>query len=120
MDEKRHVHDAKGVVSLIIKDANVRPPKKKLVAVKGKFETIEVRLRSLRSIVIHRLSLQEGGGKRPNGTGFAITTGPAPELDATNLVIGRVLEGMDVVTRMCAFPTVKDNRGADRSRSFSA
>ena len=60
MDEKRHVHDAKGVVSLIIKDPNVRPPKKKLVTVKGKFETVEVRHRSLRSVRIHRRSAGRG------------------------------------------------------------
>ncbi len=33
----------------------------------------------------------------------------APQLDATNLVVGRVVEGMDVVRGIAALPTVKSN-----------
>eukprot|EP00244_Chara_vulgaris_P007076 TRINITY_DN2655_c0_g2_i1.p1 TRINITY_DN2655_c0_g2~~TRINITY_DN2655_c0_g2_i1.p1 ORF type:complete len:333 (+),score=34.62 TRINITY_DN2655_c0_g2_i1:81-1001(+) len=38
---------------------------------------------------------------------FLITTGPgpAPELDNANIVIGTVLEGLDVITRIAAVPT---------------
>jgi peptidyl-prolyl cis-trans isomerase B (cyclophilin B) len=46
------------------------------------------------------VTVQEQAGEAPNGTGFTITTAPAPELDATNLVVGRVVEGMDVVARI--------------------
>lgn len=36
------------------------------------------------------VTLKEQAGEAPNGTQFMITTGPAPELDATNLIIGQV------------------------------
>jgi peptidyl-prolyl cis-trans isomerase B (cyclophilin B) len=48
-------------------------------------------------------------GQRPNGTEFYITTGPAPDLDATNLIIGQVVSGMDVVKRLQELPRVKNN-----------
>lgn len=54
--------------------------------------------------------LQRGGGAPPNGTEFAITTGPAPELDRTNLVIGRVVEGMPTLRALSSLPTVKNNK----------
>lgn len=38
------------------------------------------------------VTLKEQAGEAPNGTQFMITTGPTPELDATNLVIGQVCE----------------------------
>lgn len=47
-------------------------------------------------------------------TEFLITTGPAPvpSLDGANLVFGRVLEGMDVVTAIAAVPTFKPSSNA--------
>uniref|UniRef100_A0A0D3EIT8 PPIase cyclophilin-type domain-containing protein n=1 Tax=Oryza barthii TaxID=65489 RepID=A0A0D3EIT8_9ORYZ len=52
---------------------------------------------------------QEQVGVVPNGTEFVITTGDAPELDASALVVGRVVDGMDVLGKIAAVPTVKDN-----------
>ena len=36
------------------------------------------------------VTLKEQAGEAPNGTSFMITTGPTPELDKTNLVVGKV------------------------------
>lgn len=36
------------------------------------------------------VTLKEQAGEAPNGTAFMITTGPTPELDKTNLVVGKV------------------------------
>ena len=55
----------------------------------------------------HRLLLQLQAGEAPNGTGFVITRGPAPDLDQTNLVIGRVVQGMDVVEQIALLPFSK-------------
>ena len=68
-----HRHDSSGLVSLVVKEAVERPVKERLVAMKGKLVTIK-----------------EQAGEAPNGTAFAITTGPAHELDKTNLVVGKV------------------------------
>ncbi len=43
------------------------------------------------------VTVQEALGESPNGSGFVITLGAAPGLDATNLVVGRVVGGMDLV-----------------------
>jgi len=43
LEAQRHSHDTSGVVSLVVKNAIERPKKKKLVAIKGKFVTVEVR-----------------------------------------------------------------------------
>ena len=51
-------------------------------------------------------------GDLPNGTAFAMTTHPVPELDATNLVVGRVVEGQEFVEALEALPRVKDNSGS--------
>ena len=58
-----------------------RETKEKLVAYRGKLVTV-----------------QEPLGEAPNGSGFVITLGAAPGLDATNLVVGRVVGGMDLVS----------------------
>ena len=52
--------------------------------------------------VCFHMGLQLQAGEAPNGTGFVITRGPAPALDKTNLVIGHVVEGMDVVEEVRA------------------
>ena len=56
--------------------------------------------------------VEEVGPPPPNGTAFCITTAAAPTLDGTSLVVGRVVEGMDLVQRIAALPTVPDNTGS--------
>lgn len=65
---------------------------KKLVAEKGKL-----------------VEIIERSGVIPNGTGFAITTGPAPELDGKYLIVGRVVEGLALADEISKLPVVKDN-----------
>lgn len=79
-------------VSIIVRDPSKPPPKMKLVARKGKLEIDE-----------------EEMGKDPNGTEFAIAVKDSPELDAAALVVGRVVEGMDVVERIQGVKTVQEN-----------
>lgn len=43
------------------------------------------------------VNIKQQAGEAPNGTAFAITLGPAPELDSTNLVIGRVVGGQELI-----------------------
>jgi hypothetical protein len=54
-----------------------------------------------------QVTVQNVVGEAPNGTAFAITTGPAPELDATNLVVGRVVGGAGVLAALSALPRSK-------------
>ncbi|KAL6848308.1 hypothetical protein ACP4OV_022436 [Aristida adscensionis] len=89
------VHAAAGAVSIVVRDPSLPPPKPKLVAKAGKLEVEE-----------------EQVGVAPNGTEFVITTGEAPELDASAVLVGRVLDGMDVVAKIAAVPTVRDNAGS--------
>ncbi|KAL6627559.1 hypothetical protein ACP70R_031285 [Stipagrostis hirtigluma subsp. patula] len=89
------VHGAAGAVSLVVRDPSLPPPKPKLVAKGGKLAVEE-----------------EPVGVAPNGTEFVITTGEAPELDASAVLVGRVLDGMDVVAKIAGVPTVKDNAGS--------
>ena len=51
----------------------------------------------------------ERSGVVPNGTGFTITVAAAPELNANNLVVGRVVDGLDIVMQLSELPVVKDN-----------
>ncbi|XP_019189752.1 PREDICTED: peptidyl-prolyl cis-trans isomerase CYP26-2, chloroplastic [Ipomoea nil] len=81
-----------GSISIIVRDPSQPPPKVKLVARNGKLEID-----------------QEEVGKAPNGTEFIIATKDSPELDSSALVVGRVLEGMDVVERIGQVKTVKEN-----------
>ncbi|GKU95056.1 hypothetical protein SLEP1_g8464 [Rubroshorea leprosula] len=81
-----------GAVSIIVRDPSKPPPKLKLVARQGK-------------LVID----QEEVGADPNGTEFAIAIKDSPELDASALVIGKVLEGMEVVERIRQVKTVQEN-----------
>ncbi|KAI9173398.1 hypothetical protein LWI28_000704 [Acer negundo] len=81
-----------GTVSIIVRDPSKPPPKLKLVARKGKLEID-----------------QEEVGKDPNGTEFVIATKDSPELDASALVVGRVLEGMEVVEKVGLVKTVQEN-----------
>ncbi|KAH7867486.1 hypothetical protein Vadar_034124 [Vaccinium darrowii] len=75
--------NVEGSVSIIVRDPLKPPPKLKLVARKGKTEIDE-----------------EEVGMEPNGMEFTIATEDSPELDAAALVVGRVLEGMEVVQRI--------------------
>ncbi|KAL0022596.1 hypothetical protein WJX77_007327 [Trebouxia sp. C0004] len=93
MAESTHRHDAAGTVSLIVKDTRTKVGKTKLVAYNGKLIRVE----------------EPTPGESPNGSGFVITTQPAPDLDATNLVIGHLVDGMDVVQQLTKLPTVKAN-----------
>ncbi|KAM7471172.1 hypothetical protein LguiA_009355 [Lonicera macranthoides] len=79
-------------VSIVVRDPSRPPPKIKLVARKGKLEIDE-----------------EEVGTAPNGTEFVIATKDSPELDAAALVVGRVLEGMEVVDRIGQVKTVQEN-----------
>lgn len=49
------------------------------------------------------------GAGNANGTGLAITLKPSPLLDRTNLVIGEVVEGLDVVEKISKVPKVKSS-----------
>ncbi|KAL1541737.1 peptidylprolyl isomerase [Salvia divinorum] len=79
-------------VGIIVRDPSKPAPKMKLVARKGKLEIDE-----------------EEMGKDPNGTEFVIASKDSPELDAATLVVGRVVEGMDVVERIQGVKTVQEN-----------
>lgn len=81
-----------GSVGLVVRNANKAPPKMKLVARKGKLEIDE-----------------EEVGSDPNGSEFVIAFKDSPELDSSVLVIGKVLEGMDVVEKVEKVKTVQDN-----------
>lgn len=88
-------HNSAGIVSLQVRSTQEMLESTKLVAVKGKLREVS-----------------EKSGIIPNGTGFAITLGAAPELDRVNLVVGRIVEGMDVLAELAALPVVKDNSGS--------
>ncbi|KAJ4830395.1 hypothetical protein Tsubulata_033984 [Turnera subulata] len=77
------VKNSAGTVSIIVRDPSKPPPKMKLVARQGKLEID-----------------QEEVGIDPNGTEFVIAVKDSPELDASSLVVGTVLEGMEVVERI--------------------
>ncbi|TKY54953.1 Peptidyl-prolyl cis-trans isomerase CYP26-2 [Spatholobus suberectus] len=84
-----------GSVGIIVRNPSKPPPKLKLVAKQGKLEID-----------------QEEVGTDPNGTQFVIATKDSPELDASSLVIGRVIGGMEVVERIGQVKTVQENTGS--------
>jgi peptidyl-prolyl cis-trans isomerase B (cyclophilin B) len=86
----RKLHDSSGLVSLMVEEEKERPITERLVARDGKLVTVQYQ-----------------AGEAPNATGFMITRSPAPQLDRTNLVIGRVIEGMDIVEQIAALPYSK-------------
>ncbi|OMO94443.1 hypothetical protein CCACVL1_06003 [Corchorus capsularis] len=91
-DKCQGVNNLAGTVSIIVRDPSKPPPKMKLVARKGKLEID-----------------QEEIGSDPNGTEFVISIKDSPELDSSALVIGEVLEGMEVVKRIGQVKTVQEN-----------
>lgn len=92
LEKQRLHHDAPGIVSLVVRSTNDREMKEKLVAVKGQFVTVTEVL-----------------GDIPNGSAFCITSKPEPLLDSTNVIVGKVVDGLDVVEALNALPRVKDN-----------
>lgn len=85
-------HESAGLVSLNILPMKDLESKDSMKAIDGKF-----------------VNVTQVFGQRPNGTEFYITTGPAPDLDGINLIIGRVVSGMDVVKNVQKLPRVKNN-----------
>ena len=67
-------------------------PKSKLVSNRGKFERV-----------------YEPLPPEPNGTSFSITYAPSEDLDVTNVVVGEVISGFDVLAQIGSLPTVPDN-----------
>jgi len=91
----RRSHDVAGLVSVFVRRDPSEPepePKARLISVRGKFETV-----------------YDAPPPPPNGTAFAITLQPAPDLDATNVVVGEVVGGWEVLEAISKLPTVKDN-----------
>ncbi|GAB5363286.1 hypothetical protein AAMO2058_000870500 [Amorphochlora amoebiformis] len=90
---QKRKHDKSGIVSLVVRSAEPPPPStKKLVAEGGRLITVEE---------------SPKGYVEPNGSEFVITTKAANYLDETNLVVGEVIEGMDVIDKICQLPTSK-------------
>ncbi|KFK41846.1 hypothetical protein AALP_AA2G178800 [Arabis alpina] len=84
-----------GSVGIVVRDPLRPPPKTKIVARNGKLEVEEEEI-----------------AVGPNGTEFVITAVDSPELEESVLVIGKVLEGMEVVEKMREVKTVRDNTGS--------
>eukprot|EP00899_Mesostigma_viride_P013836 jgi/Mesvir1/22453/Mv17920-RA.1 len=86
-------HDSGGLVTLQVGARDTRVVESKLVAQKGKLITVE----------------EKKGPPPPNGSGFLITLKATPELDEDCIVVGRILEGEDVINAITTLPVVKDN-----------
>ncbi|KAL3692144.1 hypothetical protein R1sor_005795 [Riccia sorocarpa] len=93
LDKKgSRLKNVKGCVSLVVVDPTKPPPKPRLVARNGKF-----------------VMLQEEARPDPNGTEFTIAIADSPELDASNLVVGRVVQGWDVLNQVAQVKVVQEN-----------
>mmetsp|Transcript_32713 Transcript_32713/g.45394 ORF Transcript_32713/g.45394 Transcript_32713/m.45394 type:complete len:334 (-) Transcript_32713:285-1286(-) len=102
MDKTPLRHTSAGLVSMIVRleSSKSEEPGSKLEFVNGKL-----------------VEVAEPPLSRPNGTAWCVTTAAFPDpdfkhrelLDQTNLVVGRVLEGMDIVERLAQEPRVKPN-----------
>ncbi|KAE8681436.1 Peptidyl-prolyl cis-trans isomerase CYP26-2 [Hibiscus syriacus] len=89
------VKNLAGTVGILVRDPSKPPPKLKLMARKGKLEID-----------------QEEVGTEPNGTEFVISVKDSPELDASALVIGQVLDGIEVVKRIGQVKNVQESTGS--------
>jgi peptidyl-prolyl cis-trans isomerase B (cyclophilin B) len=96
---RRLPHDRAGLVSLIVRepDGSRPPPKEKLVAVAGRLVTLSSR-----------------AGEAPNGSAFCITLAPAPELDRSNLVVGRLIGGDAALAALVALPLSRPREGIQK------
>ena len=95
MDLGKMKHDRANLVSVQVRDDPRMPkpePKSKLVSNRGKFERV-----------------YEPLPPEPNGTSFSITYAPSEDLDVTNVVVGEVISGFDVLAQIGSLPTVPDN-----------
>ena len=95
MDLGKMKHDRANLVSVQVRDDPRTPkpePKSKLVSNRGKFERV-----------------YEPLPPEPNGTSFSITYAPSEDLDVTNVVVGEVISGFDVLAQIGSLPTVPDN-----------
>ena len=81
-----------GSLGIVVRDPSKPPPKLKLVAREGKLEID-----------------QEEVGSDQNGTEFVIAMKASPEMDSSTLVIGRVVDGMEVVEKINKVKTVQEN-----------
>ncbi|KAF2298837.1 hypothetical protein GH714_028256 [Hevea brasiliensis] len=82
----------------LLRDPSKPPPKLKFITRKGKLE------------------IDEEVGTEPNGREFVIATRDSPELLASNLAVGRVIEGMEVVKRIGQVKMVQENTASPYSR----
>eukprot|EP00958_Prasinococcus_capsulatus_P022884 scaffold3296_cov405-Prasinococcus_capsulatus_cf.AAC.3 len=82
---------SKGDVSLYLR--NLQEGEQKLVVGKGKVQMVTK------------------GAPQPNGSGFNIALGGSASdvLDPTSIVVGRVVQGLDVVDQIASVPATKDN-----------
>ncbi|KAK8938779.1 hypothetical protein KSP39_PZI010878 [Platanthera zijinensis] len=85
----------RGTVGIVVRNPSRKQPSTKIVARKGRIEMEE-----------------EEGEAGPNGSEFVIATKDSPDLDAAALVVGRVIDGMDVVESIAGVSAVKDNTGS--------
>lgn len=77
---------------VVLSDVELEPAKERLVARGGQL-----------------LSIQNGPPPGPNGTGFAITLGSCAELNGVSLVVGKVIEGQEVVRAISELQFAKPN-----------
>ena len=94
-DLGKRKHDRANLVSVQVRDDPRMPkpePKSKLVSNRGKFERV-----------------YEPLPPEPNGTSFSITYALSEDLDVTNVVVGEVISGFDVLAQIGSLPTVPDN-----------
>lgn len=90
--KEKCVKNTAGSVGIIVRNPSKPPPKEKIVAKQGKLQVVK-----------------EEVGVEPNGTEFVIVTKDSPELDQSVLVIGTVVDGMEVAEKLTQVKTVQDN-----------
>lgn len=130
-EKKLHKHDSAGIVSLYVFDNEEREVR--IVCTRFDGQRLRTKQRSpptppfthththahtlcnmqIKERLIARdgklVTIQEDTVPAPNGTSFTITLKPLPELDETNLPVGRVVSGLDIVERVSKLKAVADN-----------